>query len=195
MPTSSSTKDLLADNGLGARHLAGDPDVHTPRARPPGPLSSWAGSGACRSRPDSALKSHAGPGGYQDQAGRMACGECEFALAWCVQCVQRRSHALESRQHPRGVRGNDVPRGGQLAPAPVPDHQSGWPRASRADGECQSPLRLRLLLEIDRTGSTSAAAERCAIGQPPASMPLQAPETAIGQRLTEFGLGGVAAAS
>ena len=49
MPTSSSTKDLLADNGLGARHLAGDPDVHTPRARPPGPLSSWAGSGACRS--------------------------------------------------------------------------------------------------------------------------------------------------
>ncbi|MGZ6564933.1 MAG: hypothetical protein ACXVH3_35195 [Solirubrobacteraceae bacterium] len=26
----SSIKDLLADKGLGARHLAGDPDVHSP---------------------------------------------------------------------------------------------------------------------------------------------------------------------
>ncbi|MGZ6564934.1 MAG: helix-turn-helix domain-containing protein [Solirubrobacteraceae bacterium] len=42
-------------------------------------------------------------------------------------------------------------------------------------------MRLRLLLEIDRTGSISAAAERCAIGQPSASMHLRAPETAIGQ--------------
>lgn len=45
------------------------------------------------------------------------------------------------------------------------------------------PLRLRLLLEIDRTGSISAAAERCAIGQPSASMHLRTLETAIGQRL------------
>jgi LysR family transcriptional regulator, low CO2-responsive transcriptional regulator len=45
------------------------------------------------------------------------------------------------------------------------------------------PLRLRLLLEIDRTGSISAAAERCAIGQPSASMHLRTLEAAIGQRL------------
>jgi molybdate transport repressor ModE-like protein len=45
------------------------------------------------------------------------------------------------------------------------------------------PLRLRLLLEIHRTGSISAAAERCGIGQPSASMHLRTLETAIGQRL------------
>jgi LysR family transcriptional regulator, low CO2-responsive transcriptional regulator len=45
------------------------------------------------------------------------------------------------------------------------------------------PLRLRLLLEIDRTGSISAAAKGCAIGQPSASMHLRTLERAIGQRL------------
>ena len=45
------------------------------------------------------------------------------------------------------------------------------------------PLRLRLLLEIDRTGSISAAAERCAIGQPSASMHLRTLEDAIGHPL------------
>jgi molybdate transport repressor ModE-like protein len=45
------------------------------------------------------------------------------------------------------------------------------------------PLRLRLLLEIDRTGSISAAAERCEIGQPSASMHLRTLETAVGQSL------------
>jgi molybdate transport repressor ModE-like protein len=45
------------------------------------------------------------------------------------------------------------------------------------------PLRLRILLEIDRTGSISAAAETCGIGQPSASMHLRTLETAIGQRL------------
>jgi molybdate transport repressor ModE-like protein len=45
------------------------------------------------------------------------------------------------------------------------------------------PRRLRLLLEIDRTGSISAAAERCAIGQPSASMHLRTLERAVGQRL------------
>jgi LysR family transcriptional regulator, low CO2-responsive transcriptional regulator len=45
------------------------------------------------------------------------------------------------------------------------------------------PLRLRILLEIDRTGSISAAAETCAIGQPSASMHLRTLESAIGQRL------------
>jgi molybdate transport repressor ModE-like protein len=45
------------------------------------------------------------------------------------------------------------------------------------------PLRLRLLLEIDRTGSISAAANACAIAQPSASMHLRTLEGAIGQRL------------
>ena len=42
---------------------------------------------------------------------------------------------------------------------------------------------MRLLLEIDRTGSISAAAKRCAIGQPSASMHLRTLETAVGQKL------------
>jgi molybdate transport repressor ModE-like protein len=45
------------------------------------------------------------------------------------------------------------------------------------------PLRLRILLEIERTGSISAAAERCAIGQPSASMHLRTLEGAIGRTL------------
>lgn len=45
------------------------------------------------------------------------------------------------------------------------------------------PLRLRILLEIERTGSISAAAETCGIGQPSASMHLRTLETAIGQKL------------
>lgn len=55
------------------------------------------------------------------------------------------------------------------------------PRLTRV--EDVHPLRLRLLLEIDRTGSISAAAKRCAIGQPSASMHLRTLETAVGQRL------------
>jgi LysR family transcriptional regulator, low CO2-responsive transcriptional regulator len=49
--------------------------------------------------------------------------------------------------------------------------------------ETVHPLRLRLLLEIERTGSISAAAEACAIGQPSASMHLRTLEAAIGHRL------------
>jgi molybdate transport repressor ModE-like protein len=45
------------------------------------------------------------------------------------------------------------------------------------------PLRLKLLIEIERTGSISAAAEICAIGQPSASMHLRTLEASIGQRL------------
>jgi len=52
------------------------------------------------------------------------------------------------------------------------------------------PLRLRLLLEIERTGSISAAAEACAIAQPSASMHIRTLETATGQRLvTRHGRG------
>jgi molybdate transport repressor ModE-like protein len=45
------------------------------------------------------------------------------------------------------------------------------------------PLRLKILVEIERTGSISAAAEACTIGQPSASIHLRTLETAIGQRL------------
>jgi LysR family transcriptional regulator, low CO2-responsive transcriptional regulator len=45
------------------------------------------------------------------------------------------------------------------------------------------PLRLKILVEIERTGSISAAAEACAIGQPSASIHLRTLETAIGRRL------------
>jgi molybdate transport repressor ModE-like protein len=45
------------------------------------------------------------------------------------------------------------------------------------------PLRLRLLLEIERTGSISAAAETCSIAQPSASMHLRTLEMAIGHTL------------
>jgi molybdate transport repressor ModE-like protein len=49
------------------------------------------------------------------------------------------------------------------------------------------PLRLRLLLEIERTGSISAAAGRCGIAQPSASMHLRTLEGAIGHRLVARG--------
>jgi molybdate transport repressor ModE-like protein len=45
------------------------------------------------------------------------------------------------------------------------------------------PLRLRLLLEIERTRSISAAAQACGIGQPSASMHLRNLEATLGQRL------------
>ncbi len=45
------------------------------------------------------------------------------------------------------------------------------------------PLRLRLLLEIERTQSISAAAEACGIAQPSASMHLRNLEATLAQRL------------
>ena len=45
------------------------------------------------------------------------------------------------------------------------------------------PLRLRILMEIERTGSISAAAESCGIGQPSASMHLRTLEAATGKKL------------
>jgi molybdate transport repressor ModE-like protein len=59
------------------------------------------------------------------------------------------------------------------------------PRGAMRDVHMENvhPLRLRLMLEIERTGSISAAAEACAIGQPSASMHIRTLETAMGQRL------------
>jgi molybdate transport repressor ModE-like protein len=46
-------------------------------------------------------------------------------------------------------------------------------------------LRLRLLLEVDRLGSITRAAEACSMGQPTASTHLRKLETAVGHRLVE----------
>lgn len=47
------------------------------------------------------------------------------------------------------------------------------------------PLRLRLLVEVERRGSISAAAEACQVGQPSATKHLQTLEGAIGEKLIE----------
>src|SRR5256885_14409466 len=47
------------------------------------------------------------------------------------------------------------------------------------------PARLRLLLEVDRRGSISAAAEACAVSQPSATKQLKTLEAAIGEKLVE----------
>lgn len=45
------------------------------------------------------------------------------------------------------------------------------------------PLRLRLLVEVERRGSISAAAEACEVGQPSATKHLKTLETAVGEPL------------
>jgi LysR family transcriptional regulator, low CO2-responsive transcriptional regulator len=47
------------------------------------------------------------------------------------------------------------------------------------------PVRLRLLVEVGRRGSISAAAEACRMGQPSASKHLQTLEAAVGEKLLE----------
>jgi molybdate transport repressor ModE-like protein len=47
------------------------------------------------------------------------------------------------------------------------------------------PLRLRLLLEVERLGSITKAAAACSIGQPTASTHLRTLESAVGHRLFE----------
>src|SRR5438105_6189515 len=51
--------------------------------------------------------------------------------------------------------------------------------------EVWDTTRMRLLVEVDRQGSLSAAAQAVGIGQPSASQHLRALETAAGQRLVE----------
>jgi LysR family transcriptional regulator, low CO2-responsive transcriptional regulator len=47
------------------------------------------------------------------------------------------------------------------------------------------PARLRLLVEVDRRGSISAAADACAISQPSATKQLKTLEAALGEKLVE----------
>jgi molybdate transport repressor ModE-like protein len=47
------------------------------------------------------------------------------------------------------------------------------------------PMRLRLLLAVDRLGSITRAAEACSMGQPTASTHLRTLESAVGHRLVE----------
>jgi molybdate transport repressor ModE-like protein len=48
-----------------------------------------------------------------------------------------------------------------------------------------APRRLRLLLEVERLGSITRAAEACSVGQPTASADLRTLEAAVGHRLYE----------
>jgi molybdate transport repressor ModE-like protein len=47
------------------------------------------------------------------------------------------------------------------------------------------PMRLRLLVELERRGSISAAADACGVGQPSATKHLQTLEAAVGEKLVE----------
>jgi molybdate transport repressor ModE-like protein len=51
--------------------------------------------------------------------------------------------------------------------------------------EALDPSRLRLLVEVGRRGSISAAAETCRIGQPSATKHLKTLEAAVGEKLVE----------
>jgi molybdate transport repressor ModE-like protein len=58
---------------------------------------------------------------------------------------------------------------------------------SFSDGivDALDPMRLRLLVEVGRRGSVSAAAEACRVGQPSATKHLQTLEAAVGEKLVE----------
>ena len=90
------------------------------------------------------------------------------------------------------------PHGPIRDPQLSPEAASGEPRAEAPSvetlrglretsllGRAVDPFRLRLLLELDRRGTISQAAEACSIGQPTASVHLQTLEAAVGQRLYE----------
>jgi molybdate transport repressor ModE-like protein len=70
--------------------------------------------------------------------------------------------------------------------ANVPHHASPWDVPSLVHQQrLLDPLRLRLLVEVKRRGSISAAAIACMIGQPSASLHLRSLEQAVGRRLIE----------
>jgi molybdate transport repressor ModE-like protein len=75
-------------------------------------------------------------------------------------------------------------------PADTSPRKRAWPGPEGARDAMREvrmenihPLRLRLLLEIERTRSISAAAQSCGIGQPSASMHLRTLEATLGHRL------------
>lgn len=68
--------------------------------------------------------------------------------------------------------------------APFPGrHGSAYARPVTV--EAMDPLRLRLLVEVGRQGSISAAADACHMGQPSATKHLQTLEAAVGAKLLE----------
>jgi LysR family transcriptional regulator, low CO2-responsive transcriptional regulator len=81
-------------------------------------------------------------------------------------------------------------REGAVSPAETVARDELWPgadgvRDAMRDVQMENihPLRLRLLLEIERTKSISAAAQACGIGQPSASMHLRNLEATLAHRL------------
>jgi molybdate transport repressor ModE-like protein len=75
----------------------------------------------------------------------------------------------------------------ETAPYPkIVAARSGWHgRRSTHLQRVIDPLRLRLLLEVDRLGSITRAAEACSMAQPTASTHLRTLETVVGHRLVE----------
>jgi molybdate transport repressor ModE-like protein len=81
-------------------------------------------------------------------------------------------------------------REGPAPPAEPPAPDPTWPEIDERRDPMREvqmenihPLRLRLLLEIERTRSISAAAQACGIGQPSASMHVRNLEATLGHRL------------
>ena len=117
-------QDLLADNGLGARHLARRSRCPRPRARPPGPPSHLGRVRSLTLTPGY-LKSHARPGGIRTRLGVWLA-----ASASSPPCLARSVGSSADRMLSRvasiraACEAAMLPRGGQLAPPPVPDHQS-----------------------------------------------------------------------
>ena len=90
----------------------------------------------------------------------------------------------------RNVLQREAADAGRASPADRLARHEVWPGAAGARDVMREvqmenihPLRLRLLLEIERTRSISAAAQACGIGQPSASMHLRNLEATLGHRL------------
>jgi molybdate transport repressor ModE-like protein len=65
------------------------------------------------------------------------------------------------------------------------DQERSWSRGSPHVRRVLDPLRLRLLVEVERRGSITAAARACSLAQPTASTHLRTLEAAVGHRLIE----------
>src|SRR5881296_2264518 len=61
----------------------------------------------------------------------------------------------------------------------------GWMAFSSGIVDALDPLRLRLLVEVGRRGSISAAADACRVSQPSATKHIKTLEAAVGERLVE----------
>ena len=136
MPTSSSIKICWRTTGSAHATSPGDPDVHGPARDSRTTVSPGQGPelDAHARLSEKSCKTW----GYQDQAGRMACGECEFApLPGAFSRVQRRSHLSRMRASARRARQRCFPAAVNLLPRPfritslLPDRRLQGPKVHR----------------------------------------------------------------